>query len=62
MRHNEITGEQAIHVFCFVSATDPALDAENEVTAFKGWWDTLEQRLKFRNATNTGWEYLAESA
>jgi len=55
VKHHEITGKSAVHQPWYVGATDPALDPENEVSAFKGWYDTAEQRLKFRNSDNTEW-------
>lgn len=58
MKHHEIQLPQAAHQWCFVQATDPAANPANSVAAFKGWFDTTEQRLKFRNSTNTAWVYI----
>lgn len=58
MKHYEITGADAVHQFAFVQEIDPANDPDNEVTAYKGWYDLSEQRMKIRNAENTGWAYL----
>lgn len=61
-KHHEITGALAIHPFAFVSATDPSLDPDNEVTAGKAWIDTSggpgSWALKVRNLANDGWETL----
>lgn len=58
MKHYAIEGAAAVHVFAFVSATDPALNPANQVAPGKGWWDTAEERLKFRNEANTAWLYV----
>lgn len=60
MRHYDIEGAAAVHPFCYVQATDPALDPDNGVTSQKAWFDTLEERVKIRNADNTFWLYLGE--
>lgn len=57
-KHHQISGKSAVHQPWFVGPTDPALDPANEVTAFKGWYDTAEERLKFRNSSNTEWRYV----
>ena len=54
--HHDLTGKYAVHPFAFVQATDPALDAANQVTAHKAWIDTsVGNALKIRNASNTAW-------
>lgn len=55
MKHADITGVQSFHQWCFVSATDPALDGTNLVTANKAWLDSVFLRLYIRNAGNTAW-------
>ena len=62
MRHWQITGYNAYHQWCYVGADDPADDPENDVQADKAWWDTAEERLKFRNAANTDWLYIGVSS
>lgn len=56
--HYQIIGKYAIHPFAFVSETDPALDAANHVSAFKGWVKLSTKQLFFRNATNDSWELV----
>lgn len=58
MRHYEIPLPFAPHQWCYVQPTDPALDPSNAVTRDKAWFDTSENRLKFRNETNTAWLYV----
>lgn len=54
--HHELDGALAVHPFAFVQSTDPALDADNHVTAHKAWIDTGNgNTLKVRNDTNTAW-------
>lgn len=60
MRHQDLEQPAAIHIPWFVSATDPALDPDNEVTAYKAWWDLTSQRIKIRNTGNTEWRLLGE--
>lgn len=60
MRHYEITGPAALHQFCYLQNTDPALVPANGVTAGKAWLDTAEERLKIRSADNLQWVYLGE--
>ena len=62
MKHQDAVQPYAIHVPWFVGATDPALDADNEVTAYKAWYDTKERRIKYRNVTNTEWRYLGQGS
>jgi hypothetical protein len=60
MRHHDLTGRGAIHPFAFIGATDPALDADNEVTIGKAWIDTSAGFvLKVRNAGNDGWDVIS---
>lgn len=55
-KHQELTGRSAVHPFAFVQATDPALDANNDVGPYKAWIDTSTgNTLKIRNAANTDW-------
>lgn len=58
MRHHDLTGRGAIHPFAFIGATDPSLDADNEVAPGKAWIDTSgdDPVLKVRNATDDGWD------
>ena len=54
--HHQLTGKFAVHQFAFVQNTDPALDPDNEVLAYKAWIDTSSgNALKVRNAANTAW-------
>lgn len=58
MDHRDLTGASAIHPAFFVGATDPSLDADNHVTADKGWLDTTvptAPTLKVRNTANDAW-------
>lgn len=63
MKHHQLTGHSAIHPFAFVQDTDPALDPDNHVTAYKAWIDTSSgNALKIRNATNTAWDTIFAGA
>lgn len=55
MSHKTTTGAEAIHPVSFVSDMDPALDADNHVTARKMWFDTTIDRMKVRNEDNDDW-------
>lgn len=60
MRHSDLTGYVAVHPFAFIGATDPALDADNEVATGKAWVDTSSGFvLKVRNSDNDGWDEIA---
>lgn len=63
-KHEELTEPKAIHPAAFVSATDPALNPDNEVAANKLWIDTSAPApyvLKKRNTLNTLWEVVGGS-
>lgn len=63
MQHHELTGPAAIHPVAFVQGTDPALDVNNYVTAYKFWIDTANSNaLKMRNATNDAWTTIVSGA
>lgn len=55
--HDESTAPASIHQIDFVGSTDPALDADNHVTAHKRWLDTSTSPYtqKIRNAANDAW-------
>lgn len=56
IKHQDLTGRGAVHPFAFVQDTDPTLNPDNHVTAFKAWIDTSSSNaLKIRNAGNTAW-------
>jgi len=63
-KHPKLTGAEAIHQAAFIQATDPALDANNKVLAYKLWLDTSVSPnvLKYRNAGNTAWTSVSFSS
>lgn len=63
MRHHDLTGRGAIHPFAFIGSTDPSLDSDNEVDVGKAWIDTSGANpiLKYRNATDDGWDVVASA-
>jgi hypothetical protein len=63
-KHFELTEPYAIHPAAFISATDPALVAANDVQAGKQWVDTSSGPpfvQKVRDATNTTWQAIGTS-
>jgi len=58
--HYQIVAPQAMHQWCFVSSTDPALDPNNQVTANKAWFNSTFLRLYVRNAANTAWRVIGQ--
>jgi hypothetical protein len=63
VKHHELIAPFACHPPAFVGATDPSLDAANDVQAHSWWVDTTSGfSIKKRNAANDGWDTLSNSA
>jgi hypothetical protein len=61
-KHRDLGDPANLHVAAYIMATDPALDADNNVTPGKFWVDTSDDpvfTLLKRNAGNTAWDVVA---
>lgn len=61
MRHQDDVPPSSVHVAMYVQDTDPLFDEGVTLVPYVWWFDTSIDRIKWRNAENTAWNFIGET-